>query len=101
MLTNVLSVATSAKSMVAKLPGLGATCQCGSKTGRDASQPAVAFCFSSVAPQPSKGRTVNAHLAELTVEGRFPLTPSALGIRLPVQTSPCNIAYQGCSQLLS
>ena len=62
------------------------TCQCGSKTGRDASQPAVAACFPVRGPQPSCGCMLKAQSAEGTVEGRSPDAPASSATMWPAQT---------------
>ena len=63
------------------------TCQCGSKTGREASQPAVAACFPVLGPQPSCGCMLKAQSAERTVEGRSPDAPASSATIWPAQAS--------------
>ena len=62
------------------------TCQCGSKTGREASQPAVAVCFPVRGPQPSCGCMLKAQSAEGTVEGRSPDAPASSATMWPAPT---------------
>ena len=61
------------------------TCQCGSKTGREASQPAVAACFPVRGPQPSCGCMLKAQSAEGTVERRSPDAPASSATMWPAQ----------------
>lgn len=42
-------------------------CQCGSKTGKAASQPAVDFCVDPTSPQPYTGRVLYSQRAVFTV----------------------------------
>ena len=61
------------------------TCQCGSKTGREASQPAVAACLPDRGPHPSCGSIRKAQSADCTVDGRSPDAPAPSAMMCPTQ----------------
>lgn len=76
------------------------TCQCGSKTGREANQPAVAACLPDRGPHPSCGSMRNAQSADSTVDGRSPEAPALSAMMRPTERldfKQCRTAHEKAS----